>query len=563
MSQFRTTADILDEILLKAGEPINGNSLFETRARTYANKAHHAIIGGGNIFNLNVDESWTWARARFPIVMELMPAYRDGGVVCTQDDINILFSAAPAASLEGWHFQLDQTGTVYKITQHTAGSVNAVLDSAFVDASGSYAYRAFKLDYEITPTHLYVDSFNDKIDFMEGTASTVSATLTHGSYTPANLISHIASRCQAAGSKTYSGSYDDVLKAFTLSQTGTMFSVLPVSGSNYLRNGMTNVGFDIIDYTGAQTYTSSYTPNQIARLIEPFKLFVSDGCKPFIYSSDPIKMQEDYPIALTTEKVPDKFVRLSADNTGKVWVRFNAFPRFKTKIQIDWIPQPVDLQDNRASFPRLPRADVDTLIHAAAAFIAWDKEDSKWEGFIGLAKAGLDSMKKKNHGELFRTGAEFGQIQPRLDYTKRAAELRYGYTSSGSGSGVTTDTTQVLQSVTIPYASFQVGATAISVSAYTLPANRVLSTLIIKNAQSFAGGSITTLSANVGITGDLTKFINGFNALNTAGATDAWVGSYYPAVATPITVQMLASGDNLSALNQGSLVLYFQETIVP
>lgn len=563
MAQFRTTADILNEILLKSGEPTNGNSQFETRALTYANKVQHAIIGGGNIFNVNVDEPWVWARSRFPIMLELMPAYSTGSAACTLDDINVVLTAAPADSLEGWHFQINGTGTVYKIMQHTAGSVNMVLDSAFVDATNSYNFRIFKLDYEITPTHLYIDSYNDKVDYMEGTASTVSATLTHGSYTPSNLIAHIASKLQAAGTKTYSSTYDTILRQGVLTQTGTAFSVLCVTGTNYKRNGMLNAGFDVLDYTGAQSYTSTYTPNQVSRLIEPFKLFVTDRQQPFIYSTDPIKMQEDYPISLITEKVPDRFCRLGEDHNGMITVRFNAYPKFKTKVMIDWIPQPVDLQKNVASFPLVPRGDLDVLIHGACAFIAFDKEDSKWEGFVNLAKTGLEAMKKKNHAELFRTGVAFGQIQPRQDQIHRKKLMRYGYTSSGSGTGTTASTTNVLTAVTMSYTSFQVASTANSVLARTLPSSRVLNSIIVKNSLSFAGGSITAMSTNVGYTASATYFLNGFNPMATAGTTDAWVGSFYQGADTGIYVQMISSGANLSALNQGSIIVYFNESIVP
>ncbi len=563
MAQFRTTSDILDEILQKAGEPTNGNSQFEARALTYANKVHHAIIGGGNIFNLNVDEPWVWARSRAPIVLELLPAYSTGSAACTLDDVAVVLSAAPTDSLEGWHFQINGTGTVYKIMQHTAGAVTMALDSAFVDTSGSYNFRAFKLDYEIFPSYMYVDNSNDRVDYMEGTAATVSATLTHGSYTPANLISHIANRLQAAGSKTYSGTYDTVLRKFALTQTGTTFTVLPVTGTNFRRNGMSNVGFDILDYTGAQTYTSTYTPNQVARLIEPFKLFATADCEPFIYSTDPIKMQEDYPISLTRERTPDRFIRLSEDSSGIKAVRFNGYPTFKTKVQIDWIPQPADLQDNRASIPALPRADVDTLIHGAAAFISYDKEDSKWEGFLGLCKAGLDALKKKNHGELFRTGKTFGQIVPRLDMAYREKHLRYGYTSSGSGTGTTASTTNILTAVTMSYTLFQIGNTAAAVLARTLSSSRVLNSLLIKNSLSFAGGAITTISCNVGTTASATQFINAFNPMQAAGSQDSFLGLYYPAADTAINVQLISVGANLSALTSGELILYFQESIVP
>lgn len=565
MAQFRSTADILDEILRKAGEPTNGNSPFESSALTYANKVHHAIIGGGNIFNLEVDEAWTWAMSRHPIVLELQPPYTSGAAIMTVNDVNGTFTIPPSASLQGWHFQVIGKSTVYKITKHIAGEAAFVLDSSFVDDSGSFSYRAFKLDYEILPAYVYVDSFSDKIDFQEGTAFTTrTATLTHGSYTPSNFLTHVAAVMDTAATTSITGSYDSVLKQASLTCSSS-FKLLGASGNNAKRSGLLRLGFDQLDYTGAQSYTSTYTPNSISRLVEPFKLFVGQPGMPFIYSSDPIKMQEDYPISLTSERIPDRFVRLTEENNGTVWVRFNSYPKYKTKVTIDWIPVPIDLQDNSVSFPAIPRSDVDTLIHGAAAFLSFDKEDSKWGELLKLCSVGLESMKKKNRSELFRTGESFGQIIPRQDLDYRYKHLEYGYTSGTDAAGSTSSSTDVLTSVTISYTSFQTSTTINSVVARTLPATRSIFSIIAKHSQAFTGASISALSLDVGLSAAATYFLSGFDVAQAVSGTAqaSYVGLYYPAAETDIYVRLTATGANLSALSQGTLVLYFQESIVP
>lgn len=567
MAQFRTTADILDEILQKAGEPTNGNSPYESLAVTYANKAHHAIIGGGNIFNLTVDEPWVWARSRFPIVIELEPAYTTGTITATVNDVNITFSSAPSASLEGWHLQVSGRPTVYKIMKHTAADTSAQLDSSFLEDSGVYNFRAFKLDYEVIPAYVYVDNYNDKIDFQEGTAFTTrTASLTHGAYTLSNLILHAAAQMDTAATSSITGGYDSVLKQNAVTCSSS-FKMLGATGSNKRRSALPLLGFDRIDHTGAQTYTAAYTPNSIARLIEPFRIFsVPAGSdKEFIYSTDPIKMQEDYPISMTEQRIPDRFVRLTEENDGTVWVRFNAYPRYKTKIVMDWIPTPEDLQDNAASFPKLPRGDVDTLIHGAAAFIAFDKEDTKFDSLIKLTEAGLQSMKKKNHWLLHRTGEFFGQIVPRADLQVTPRRLNFGYTVSGTTAAQTTaESVQSMIAVTISYSSVQTAATVGLVTARTLPTNRSLFALIAKHSTPFTGAGITSVSVSLGISGDATRFINGFsvNQATAASAQESSLVLYYPAAETPIIAQFTSVGGDLSALTQGSLVLYFQETIV-
>ena len=427
MSQFRTVADILDEILQEAGEPTNGNSPFETIARTYANQVHHAIINGGTIFNLNVDEPWVWARARHPITLELEVGVT-ASITATADSTNISFSTAQAASVKGWHLQADGKRTVYKIMNHTAGSVTAQLDSGFIDSAGTYTVRAFKLDYDIAPTYYYIDSSNDRLNFQETAATTYTASLSHGTYTPTTLLSHVFGQMTAAGTGTvaYGGTFDTVTRFFNITAS-VSFKMLFASGADYRRSIGPMLGFDVLDQTGAQTYSGAYTPNAISRLIEPFKVHAHN--QQMIYSTDPIRLEEDYPIAYTKEAIPARFARLYSDREGGVTVRFNSYPRDKTKVQIPWIQRPVDLQDNTASVVMLPREDIKTFIHCAVAHLMYDKEDTKYEGMLKLAGAGLEAMRNKNRLLLQRTGENFGQIIPREDLLSRRANLKYGYTA--------------------------------------------------------------------------------------------------------------------------------------
>jgi len=566
VAQFRNTADIISEILQKSGEPTNGNSPFQSIALTYANKVHHAIVGGGNIFNINVDEPWVWARSHAPIVVELQPAYTSGYATVLAGSTNISFSVAPSISLEGWHFQLNGMSTVYKITQHTAAGNTAQIDSSFVDTTGVFTFRAFLLDYPIFPAYLYVDNTNDRFDFLEGgTAATVlSAQVPHGSYTPTLLASALPALLTSTGTASYTGSYDTVANTFNLSSS-VVWSMLGATGPSTKRSALHTLGFDTLDATGAQTYTSTYQPNQVARLIEPFKMFMTNWTKDhFCYSTDPIRMQEDYPVSRIVERFPDRFCRISEDRNGIIWVRFNAYPKQVTKLQIDWIPQPRDLQNNTASSVRIPRGDIDVLIHGASAFVLLDKEDSKYSSMVELTKTHLEAMKKKNHSLLFRTGQEFGQIVPRSDLNREVRHLNYGYTVSGSTAAATTaQTVQAMITSILGFGSFQTASTVASVTASVLPNNMTLFALIVKHSRSFTGAGITGVSLNVGTLGNPTQFINGFNVAQTtaASAQDSALVLYFPAVATPIVAQMVSTGANLSALAQGSVTFYFQETI--
>lgn len=801
MSQFRTSADIKTEILEKAGEPTNGNSAYESLALTYLNKAHQAIVGGGSLFSLVVDENWAWARAKHPIILELEPAI-SGSVTVTNGSRSITFANAPAASVQGWHFKVDNEPTVYKIAQHTAASTAATLDSSYVGDSGVVAFKAFKLDYILEPTYIIVDSRNDKIDISEVDPSVQqTVTLTHGTYTPSEYIAHIVALLNALPSIiVYSGSYDPVSRQFSITSDlngGAVFRLLGATGTNRKRSALPSLGLDRLDYTndalipfpgqvftqdfssdvgftydntkvefvggvvrqknltptnatfraslntypfdgiwgngvltaslvgsptvdaigkfgnsinlkgdtlkylsypalgnadsnqtgtiefwykpnysgaptsqktivsihkagtvnnrihvehasssgalqfrandsgggsifsnnlatwsptagqwyhfsvnydittgasrvfvdGVQsggtgtgtgtralptdavlvfgtdeftnttsdgsyddiivystvqrtanftpptapyleyiyagstvvlppfsymgagallevndydvqetnnphyivgglywngsawvasdgsyaqanisavvlanltslavedaltiivkvvfpdqniqasvdlisvtatgqkhspdTYTSTYIIGGISRLIAPFKIFVKNCRDPFIYSTDVTNMELDYPLHSVKQATPVRFARIEETNDGLITIRFNSYPAEKIRVEIPWIPVPHDLQDNDASIPLIPRKDIDCLIHAAAAFIMFDKEDSKFKDMLELAGAALAAMQKKNRSEMRRTDATFGEIIPRQDYiTNRRRELRYGY----------------------------------------------------------------------------------------------------------------------------------------
>lgn len=570
MAQFRNTSDIINEVLQRAGEPTNGNSPFQTIALTYANKVHHAIIGGGNIINLNVDEPWVWARSKFPMVIELQPAYTSGSITMANQATNVVFSQAPPQSLEGWHFQVLGKSTVYKIMNHTASGTAATLDSNFVDDTGVYNFRAFKIDYQIYPAFLYINNYNDTINFQEitvGTASntttTLVATLQHGSYTAPNLISQITTQLNAVGTASYGGSFDTVANTFVLNCSNGTIALLGASGANTNRSALPMLGLDVLDYTGSQSYTSTYVPNQIARMVEPFKLFTSNWWgEHLVYSTDPVKMHEDYPLQLITERFPDRFAHMGQDVFGVNWVRFNSYPLTVTKLAIDWVPMPVDLQNNTASMLKLPREDADAVILGAAAWILYDKNIAKWESMLKLCGGQLDAMKKKNHGKLLRTGQTFGQIVPRADMNRSVRQLRYGYTVNGSTAAQTTAfTTPEFSSASLTYASFQTAATVASVTFSTLPANMTLLNIIVKHSIVWTGNSLTSLRLDVGTSGNPTQFINGFS-INQAVSSTASTGAvlnYFPAAITNLQARVTAVGGNLSNLTAGVVQIYLNE----
>lgn len=569
MGNFRTSADLFLETLQKSGEVQNGNSQYQTIAMTYLNKVHHAIIAGGNLFDITVDENWAWARSRYPFSIDLQPAVTTGTVTMTQNDFNGTFSVAPTVSVEGWQIQCITTGTVYRITSHAANATAFQIDSGFVDLGGVFNFRCFKLEYDLVPSYLYISNANDRLDFAEVGTTQLTASLPHGSYTPQNLATQLAASLNAAGTNgNYSASYDSVLRYFTITSSlasGKIFSLLGASGTNSRRSALGTLGLDMLDASGAASYTSTYIVNGISRLIEPFKINpVFEKYEPFITSSDPYNMELDFPTALTPQRAPDKFCKISSGNDGRYVVRFNAYPTTVTKCLIDWIPVPIDLQNNSASVPLIPRDDADVLIHGAAMFVTWDKQDGKWQDLATATKTQLESMKLRNRSELFRTGPNFGQIIPRLDHYRDKRRFRYGYTAEPSalgGQGTATPNTMV--KVTLTFGQFQGASTTMAVTGLTLAANQSIFDIIANLTLPFAGTGLSALNFQFGTNGNSSYFISNFNGFGAANSQASSITTYFPASASPIIVTATSTGGNLSALTAGQIDLYLNIAVSP
>lgn len=119
-----------------------------------------------------------------------------------------------------------------------------------------------------------------------------------------------------------------------------------------------------------------------------------------------------------------------------------------------------------------------------------------------------------------------------------------------------------IQSVTMSYIQFQTAATSNAVQAFSLPANSILEIVAIKHSIAFAGAAISAVSAQLGPSGNYQEFIESFDVLQAIGdqvfdnvATE-YIGSF--ANPTPIYLNMVSTGANLSALTQGSVTVYYK-----
>jgi len=424
LAQFRTTADILDLALQKSGEVTNGNSPYETQALNYLNRVHLTLIAGGTIpigkdATVSIDEVWPWAKAKSPLILELQPKYTTGTITLTIGSEAGTFSSGPASSLAGWHLRVVGKEEWFKITAHTAAATAFELDGAYPDASGAgLSFEAIKLDYELIPDYLIINSGNNKLEFQEAAGTNITATLTSGTYTPAALATEAQTQLNTSGgTPVYTVTYSSVTRKFTIASDrggGAVF-VLAGTGTNSEFSAHKLLGFDDENTTNAASVVSTYILGGICRIVEPFKVHKGTSHIGSIYGTDAESFQRDYPFSLIEEGQPDRFATVREDANGTFTVRFNKFPTEKTRIEVEHTPIPRDLKDSASSIPLIPRKHIDVLEDATAFYIMLDKSDDRAQIYAGLMQGKLNAMVSQHRGSILRSGENFGQITPRLD----------------------------------------------------------------------------------------------------------------------------------------------------
>ena len=433
MAQFRTTSDILDLALTNGGEVTNGNSPYEAQVLNYLNRVHFAIVAGGTIpvggdSTITIDEAWPWARARLPLILELQPAYETGTIILTQGSEAGTFSSAPAASLQGWYIQVEGRKEWLRIGNHTGGATAFEIDGAYPDSSVSgSSFTAVKLDYDLIPSFIVIDSSNNKIQVQKVSGSTLTGTLTAGVYSPSDLATHVAAvMTTALSGPTVTGSYSSTTRKFSFLSdlAGTTSFFIVGNGDQSAFSAHKILGFDDETTSHAATQTSTYVLGGIARLIEAMKL--ADGAK--ITGLDPESFHRSNPFSSIYEGVPTRYAVVNESPEGTITVRFNAYPDEKTRVEVDHVPVPRDLKDSSASIPLIPRKWSDVLEDAATFYLMLNKSDDRMQLYANLMQGKLKAMIAQYRGSLQKTGENFGQVIARGDkVVSRRSRLSYGY----------------------------------------------------------------------------------------------------------------------------------------
>lgn len=157
-----STTDLKKSVLRHCGEVDDGTSFYDTNGQVmdYINKAHVAILGGGNEFDFELSKPWSWAVVQNPSVLVLQPTFNNSngplpppvaGVTVTQNSAVVTFSSAPTISLKGYRLHITGRPDYMRIVSHVANTVTATIDAPYADLTGAnLPFEAPLLDYQLS-----------------------------------------------------------------------------------------------------------------------------------------------------------------------------------------------------------------------------------------------------------------------------------------------------------------------------------------------------------------------------------------------------------------------------
>lgn len=437
MSNFRNTNDLKKDVLERVGELTDGTSDFDTRVVKYINDAYQGLFAGGSEFSLDMDEFWIWAKARRPLILTLLPAIETGTVTLTKGSTDGTFSSGPVASQEGRFLKIEARSEYFRIRDHTAGGTAFEIDQGYTEDSGTFNFKSIRLEYEVSDDLIVVDGTNNRIPFGDSASLEFNVTVPDGVYSPTEWATAAKTVMEVASANTITITFNTITRKFTFVSNGATFFLDWATGISLESHASLEIGYDVVNLTGAVSYEAQNPLNAIYRIFRPMSVFRDIDPNIFLFegintapnfrnfarigSSDQGKifgldfntMLRQFPLTHLASGTPDKFSELELRENGVAKVRFNRYPDQETRVEIEYIPVPRDLQDNTSSVPLLPRAFRPYLVHAAAYFLMLDKSDNRAQTEFQLAQAKLNGLIRANRSTLKQTSNNFGRLIPR------------------------------------------------------------------------------------------------------------------------------------------------------
>lgn len=151
MSNLTYTADLIADVLFRAGEPTDGTSDFAVQVENDLNRAYRAIwMGGGELLS-GMHEEWHWLRRMGNFVIS--GPYSTGTASVTKNSTAVTLSATLTPSAVGAFFRVTGQLDLYRIATHTSGTAAMVLDGVYTGPTNAVGtFQLFRLEYSLLPS---------------------------------------------------------------------------------------------------------------------------------------------------------------------------------------------------------------------------------------------------------------------------------------------------------------------------------------------------------------------------------------------------------------------------
>lgn len=150
MANFATSADLIDDILFRAGELTDGSSDFEAEALRLLNRAYRELYEGGAAFANDFQEDWLWLKKDPPGTLTILPVVNAGTVSVTKNSTSATLSVAQTDSMAGRFLRVEGHADTFRVSAHTGGTTALTLDSVYTGATNAaVTYKLMKLEYDL------------------------------------------------------------------------------------------------------------------------------------------------------------------------------------------------------------------------------------------------------------------------------------------------------------------------------------------------------------------------------------------------------------------------------
>jgi hypothetical protein len=155
------TADLIADVLFRAGEPTDGTSTYQATVLSYLNRAYLGVCSGGSELMPEIRESWWWLKKYPPGLLFLLPLSASGTsslvlgawpatVTANLATTTITFSSIVyGVSLAGWVIRIGTYPEFYRIVSHTIGTDTATLDGTWNHPTITTSYSVGQMEYSI------------------------------------------------------------------------------------------------------------------------------------------------------------------------------------------------------------------------------------------------------------------------------------------------------------------------------------------------------------------------------------------------------------------------------